>query len=130
MDNIVCISFYLRCSTVHLHQSTLKGINNPPFVKFLINKDRKTFAVQPCAEKDFYSTRVRVDQSGKADTAEIYSYGLCCALAQTNGWDKNNSYRVYGKIFPNQNIAVFDFSRSKIINENEVTNDGTDTRND
>jgi len=129
MENSICISFYLRNSTIHLHQSTLKGINNPPFVKFLINQDRKTFIVQPCAEKDFYTTRVHIDQTGKADLAEIYSIGFCGALVKINGWDKNNSYRVYGKMFPGQNIAVFDFSRSEIINENEVAVSETDTGN-
>jgi len=87
------------------------------FVSFLISNDRKTFLIQARAKKDFHSVRLRIDKTGKTDNAEISSDGLCQALARLNGWDLNCSYRVYGRSFPEQRIAVFDFSSSEIIND-------------
>ena len=119
MENHVCISFYLREAAIRIHRKTLDNINNPLFVRFLVSEDRKTFAVKSCAKKDLRSFRIRMNINSKTDKVEIYSSTLCASLAKINGWDENNSYRVYGKAFPNQGIAVFDFSETKAIN-NEV----------
>lgn len=110
VDN-VCISFYLRRATIHLHQSALKGINNPLFVGFLISCDKKTLVMRSRVKKDFFSIRIR--------KPEVYSCGLCECLAMINSWDLNSSYRVYGKAYPEQSIAIFDLSGSKIINKSE-----------
>ena len=118
MDSSICISFYLRCSRIHIHQSTLKIMNYPAFVGFLISGDRKTFALQARERKDFYSVRLNIKQTGKKNKAEAYSNSLCGYLARMNGWDLNSSYRVYGKSFPKQGVAVFDFSSSEIIQDN------------
>jgi len=97
-------------------------MNNPEFVGFLLSTDRKTFIMQARAKKDFYSVRLRIKQTGKTDKAEAYSYGLCEYIAEINGWDVNCSYRVFGKNYSNQGIAVFDFSSSEQIND-EVSDD-------
>lgn len=119
MENNICVSFYLRRSTIHLHRSTLNGINTPQFVRFLISQDRKSFLVRSWKAKDFHSFRVLTDQAGRVCNAEIHSYGLCEFVTQINGWDANFSYRVYGKVFPNQEIALFDFASAVVIHESE-----------
>ena len=115
MESNVCTSFYLRRSTIHLHRSTLNRINTPQFVRFLISHNRKTFVVRSCEIKDFHSFRVHMDQAGKASNAEIHSYGLCEFVTWVNRWDSNTSYRVYGKAFPDQGVALFDFANAVII---------------
>ena len=115
MENKVCISFYMREAAIRIHRTTLDHINNPPFVRFLVSSDRKTFAIKSCTKKDLRSFRVRLNINSQTDKVEIYSSMLCRALAKTNEWDENNSYRIYGKAFPNQGVAVFDFSNATII---------------
>ena len=83
---------------------------------FLISNDRKTFIVQPREKKDFRSFRVRINPIGKT---QVFSYKLCESLAKINGWCSGCSYRVYGKVFPGQSIAVFDFSSSEMIGDSE-----------
>jgi hypothetical protein len=117
MDNNICISFYLYKAAIRIHRRMLSSINNPPFIEFLISDDRKTFAVRSCAKKSLQSFRVRLSIDSKIDKVEFYSLPLCRLLTQLNNWDENSSYRVYGKAFPNQCVAVFDFSSSEIIGE-------------
>jgi len=41
-------------------------------------------------------------------------------LTRLNDWDKNGSYRVFGKAYPEQDVLVFNFSDAEIINENDM----------
>jgi hypothetical protein len=115
MAQNVCVSFYLREAAIRIHRRTLNGINNPPFVEFLVSGDRKTFAVRACEQKSLRSFRVRVNTNSKTDKVEFYSLPLCGLLARLNHWDENDSYRVFGKTFPKQGVAVFDFLSSERI---------------
>ena len=117
MEKNVYISFYLRRYTIHIHRSTLMGIGDPPFIKLLINQEKKSFVVLPSVESDFRSTRVHAGRSRKSMKADLYSIGLCNSLAQLNGWNKNKSYRVNGHILSAQNAAVFSFSNSVDISD-------------
>ena len=117
MKNTVCISFYLRHTTIRLHRSTIRGLNNPPFIRFLISDDCKTMIVQSYEKKDFRSVRLCANQKGKSDNSEIRSMGLCECVARINGWDFINSYRIYGKAIEHMGIAIFDFSSQEIIGE-------------
>ncbi|MCL1857724.1 MAG: hypothetical protein FWF92_00625 [Oscillospiraceae bacterium] len=117
MENNICISFYLRESAIRIHRKVLNKINNPPFVEFLVSKNPRAFAVRSCGKKDLRSFRVRVNINSKTDKVEFYSLPLCRALARLNDWDENGSYRVYGQAFPSQDVAIFDFLSSKIIND-------------
>jgi hypothetical protein len=118
MGNNICISFYLREAAIRIHRKALNSISNPSFVEFLVNSDQKTFAVRSCEKKSLRSFRVRVNINSKTDKVEFYSLPLCRMLAQINNWDIDGSYRVFGRAFPDQDIAVFEFSSSEIINEN------------
>ena len=117
MEHNICISFYLRNAAIRIHRKVLNKIHNPLFVEFLINSNQKTFAVRSCEKKGLRSFRVRVNIDSKTDKVEFYSLHFCKALARLNDWDENGSYRVYGRAYPSQDIAVFDFSSSEIIND-------------
>ena len=120
MEHEICISFYLREAAIRIHRKSLDGINNPFFVEFMINSEQKTFAVRSCKEKSLRSLRVRMNINSKTDKVEFYSLSLCKLISQLNDWDDKSSYRVYGKEYPEQELAIFNFSTSEIINENEV----------
>jgi len=120
MEHKVCISFYLREAAIRIHRRTLNHINNPLFVEFLFSDDKKAFAVRSCRDKSLRSFRVRVNINSQTDKVEFYSLPLCNLLARLNNWDINSSYRVFGKAFPEQDVAVFNFSSSEVISD-EVT---------
>lgn len=120
MKNEMGISFYLRSSTIHIHQHTLNGLNNPLFIGFMINNDYKTLAVIPREKKDFYSVRLRADRTKRKNIAEVRSQKICLLLMRMNGWNPHSSYRVYGRLFSQQKIVVFDFSSAEVICENNI----------
>jgi len=94
-------------------------INNPQFVEFLISDDGKTFAVRSCPKNSLRSFRVRLNTNSKTGKVEFYSLSLSRILARINHWNDDSSYRVYGTAFPDQKIAVFDFSSSEIITDTQ-----------
>ena len=113
--NNVRISFYLRESAIRMHRKMLDSIGNPTFIEFLISDDGKNLAVRSSKEKSLRTFRARINGNRKTDKVEFYSQYLCNFLAQTNNWDQNGSYRIYGNAFFKQGLAIFDLSNSEII---------------
>ena len=123
MKKLLCISFYLRTGTIRLHRSTIRGLNNPSFVRFLLSDDHKTLIVQPYSKEDFCSVRLRAYKMGSPDKSEIRSTGLCEHIARINGWGPKSSYRIYGKTVTNTSMAVFEFSSQEKIDVEKLIPD-------
>ena len=48
---------------------------------------------------------------------EVSSLGLCTLLKNKLNWESGKSYRVPGKTYPSQHLAVFDLSSAAPINQ-------------
>ena len=54
---------------------------------------------------------------------EIHSYMLCRILAAQHHWDLNCSYRIPGRVYPDQHLAVFDLSSASKLSPKNNAND-------
>lgn len=109
------ISFYLRGGTIHIHRSTIRALDNPQFVRFLISDDGTTLLVQSYYKKDFRSFRVPESTNDEIGRVQIHSKGLCGVFMKRFGWKEELSYRIPGKPFPTQGVAAFDLTRAEVI---------------
>ena len=114
MSNDTYISFYLHTFRIHIFSKTITDIGNPQFIRFLIKEDGKSMAMEAYHKKDFQSHRVpkRTDERWEM---EVRSMPLCLLLKNRLGWDEDQSYRVPGKTYPSQKVAVFDLSAAEPI---------------
>lgn len=117
MSNETYISFYLTTSRIHIFRSTIKEIGNPKFIRFLVKEDGQSMIMEAYHKKDFHSHRVpKENESGRWEM-ELRSMILCSLLEHRLNWQSNKSYRIPGKVYPGQRLAVFDLSAAEQIQE-------------
>ncbi len=109
MSNDSYISFYLSSMRIHIFAKTIIEIGNPKYIRFLVNEKGPSMVMEAYHKKDFLSHRVKKRKMGW-NGMEISSLPLCSLLKNRLGWEDGKSYRVPGKTYPNQHIAVFDLS--------------------
>ena len=97
----------------------LRTIQEPRFVRFLINDDATAIVMEPYDKIAFQSIRVPKRVYHKAGTLEIYSAPLCQLFSRRLGWDSTRSYRVPGKILEKQGVVWFDLSSAVQIKTDE-----------
>ncbi len=116
MSSDTYISFYLQKPRIHVHSKTLIDIGNPRYVRFLVKEDGSSMVMESYHKKDFHSHRVP-KRTNKKWEMEISSLALCTLLKNKLNWESGKSYRVPGKIYPSQHLAVFDLSSAAPINQ-------------
>ncbi len=115
MTNDTYISFYLRESKIHVFRKTLAELGNPQFVRFRVHEDGKSMIMEAYDKKDFQSHRV--PKKNREDwSMEIHSMPLCNLIRNKLKWEEGKSYRIPGKAYPGQQLAVFDLTAAEIIN--------------
>ena len=70
------ISFYLAGGRVHIKADAVRGIGEPPFVRFLIAKDGKSIVMEPYNRKVFASMRVPPTMYNKTGQRARIDYDL------------------------------------------------------
>lgn len=107
------ISFYLNSFRIHVFRKAITDIGEPKYIRFLINDEGPSIIMEAYDKKDFHSHRVtpKKDSGGM----EISSYPLCSLLKNRLGWETGKSYRIPGKTYPSQHLAVFDLTKAEQI---------------
>ena len=115
MSNDTYISFYLYSFRIHVFSKTIQDVGNPEFIRFLMREDGKSIIMEAYDKKDFRSHRVKKRTNGSTGV-EISSMPLCRLLQNVLNWEDGKSYRIPGKSYPTQKLAVFDLTAAEIIN--------------
>ena len=108
------ISFYLNSFRIHVFSKTVKDIGSPKYIRFLVKDEGPSIVMEAYDKKDFQSHRVRQRSDG-SNGMEINSYPLCSLLKNRLGWEAGKSYRVPGRTYPSQHLAVFDLTAAEQI---------------
>jgi len=109
------ISFYLSTGRVHIRSEALRQIGEPQFVRFLLSNDGRSMIMEPYHKKVFVSMRVPAGVYGKGEKRrkmEPRCMPLCRLLADHLGWGEGASYRIPGRVLPQQGIAKFDLTKA------------------
>lgn len=111
----IYISFYLKANRIHIFVDALRGLGSPPRICFMIGEKGETLLIAPHEERDFKSLGVPPDVYAGTDRMEVCSMRLCRIIADLHHWNLKRSYRVPGKIFTGQNVAVFSLTAAEVI---------------
>lgn len=109
------ISFYLKANRIHIFVDSLRELGSPSRICFMIEKSGETLMIAPHEKKDFKSHNVPPKVYRGAGRMEISSMKLCHIIAELHHWDLNRSYRVPGKIYAAQKVAIFSLGEAEII---------------
>ena len=110
------LAFYMKTGTIHIYKNTMRAIGEPRRVSLLLDESGNNLIVAPHKERDLKSHRVPENFYTEKKDMEIHSKKLCKIMADLHGWEFPLSYRIPGKVYSSQKIAVFDISSAICIN--------------
>ena len=116
------LSFYLKTSTIRVFKKSIRIIEYPSYVRFLIHPTRLQIAMTAYNKKELTSFKVpiRLLNDDSKSSLSIHSKKLCGLVARKMGWIQGRSYRVPGRRLPGKKAFVFYLSDAY-----EVTRDKT-----
>lgn len=117
MPSDTYVSFYLTTSRIHIFRSTIRDIGNPKFIRFLVKEDGPSMIIEAYHKKDFQSHRIPKETGDGYREMEVRSLPLCSLLKNRLNWENGKSYRIPGKTYPQQRLAVFDLSAAEMIQQ-------------
>ena len=112
------LSFCIRRGRLLIHQSIIRRIGDPEYIRFLYNARDKHIAVQACEAIDQHSYRVPSFAPGDSSSFEINSMPLLSVIYKRCHWDQEKSYLVYGKAFAKNRLVDCDLSTALVITQN------------
>lgn len=118
-DNAIQCTVDLKKNRIRLHKETLRHMGNPRYVQFLVNEEKRLFAVHP-SNAPFCGSTHKIRFTSGDTCIEIYSGPLTDKLASTfQTMQIGSSYHLSGKVYSDDGIAVFSIDTAKKI-EQEV----------
>ena len=113
--NETYISFYLRHNRIHVFTNALRELGEPSRICFMIGENGHSLLMVPYKKRDFRSHYVSRDVYNGCDSMEINSMKLCRIIAFIHNWDVRKSYRVPGRIFPDEQVVIFNLDGASLI---------------
>lgn len=101
---------------VYIYRETIRELGNPAFFRFLLNPEKRKFAIEVCALGDpgYYTTPVLEDDRYRVNSIKLLRliWNLC-------EWDEDRTYRVPGVVYHKENIAEFLLDEAEPVNTPE-----------
>lgn len=113
------ISFYLKANRIHIFVDALRGIGSPSRICFMVEESGETLLVAPYGKRDFKSHSVPPVVYSGTGGMEVSSFRLCRMIASLHHWDVSRSYRVPGKVYSEQKVAIFRLPEAEVIDRAE-----------
>lgn len=108
----VAITFSYRRGRVRIYKSVITLLGNPPYIRFLINRETKSVCVQGWSENERDVIEVP-DELYKVRTSfGINSKALVRSITDIMGWSKTRSYRVKGSYIEEGDLVEFPLSEA------------------
>lgn len=113
------ISFYLKANRIHIFVDALRGLGSPSRICFMVEESGETLLVAPYEKRDFKSHSVPPEVYNGTGGMKVSSFKLCRIIADMHHWDISRSYRVPGKVYSEQKVAIFRLPEAEVIDRAE-----------
>ena len=92
------VTFCYRNDFMRIHKTSIAALNYPDYIRLLIDKKSRLFAIQPCdiRERD----KIRVPKWTDIDSSSVEFHGKAFLESVTKlmGWSKDLTYRISGSL--------------------------------
>lgn len=108
----------MKKKRIRIHKQTLRQLNNPCYIQFLVNPDRKTIAIKVCGKNVKQAHKINYDTTKDCDFYSkelLYELGVVSPELITG-----HTYRLQGKLVADKGLALFFMDRE--INDVEEGN--------
>jgi len=105
------ISLDLKKQRIRIHKQTLQQLNNPQYIQFLVNPNKRIIAIKACNHK----ARENHHVSYNTRECEFYSYSLLQELQLiSDSINNNETYCIPGILSPGIGLALFQIDNSTL----------------
>ena len=105
------VSFYYKKNTIRIAFYSLYCLGLPVYIRFLVNPEKKQFAVQASGKDDL--TALKVDYLNQSEVRMRHVSALLVhQLFEMGNWNKKFIYRIEGKHIPKHNMVVFNLDEA------------------
>lgn len=111
-ESVITICIDIDRRRIRVNKNVLDNLDNPPFIQFLINTDKRIFAVRGINKELPNSQTIRIVSRDKMRSKHYEFSSTTLANKLLDAMDvenKTGSYKLYGVAVPNENIVLFSF---------------------
>ncbi len=96
-------------TTLSFSQRLVEDMGNPPFIRTMIDPEKKIFAVQCCKQTDVNCVKFSKPKGEQKGGVKIVSTSIMRVLKtlMEDSWDNNHRYKISAKIISDAKAAVF-----------------------
>lgn len=111
------IAIDIRKNRIRLHKAMLRKLGNPKYIQLLINPDKMIIAVRGVEKEMSGDQTYKIDYNiPSPDSIEMYSRNLVTKIYDLiKETDDNCSFRIYGDVSPELELALFPLKERKKI---------------
>lgn len=99
------VTFNANEGRITIFRSMLEALGWPTYYRFLYNRKMGQIAVQACKAEN--AGAHRVTRLNETNSCEIKCVAFSRMIYQDAHWNMKRSYRLDGKLFPEQNLVSF-----------------------
>lgn len=96
-------------NSLNFSKKIADGLGNPPFVRTMLDKEKKIFAIQACKQNDSNAVKFSKPHGEQKGGVVIMSTAIIRILrtCMKDEWDQMHRYKIPAKLFPDSKAAVF-----------------------
>lgn len=117
-NKYICITFSRKRGRVLIYRAAVHALNDPEYIRFLLNKKEKRLAVQVCEPIDQDTFKVP-DLSNMEIQFEISSMSFVTIIYDMMKWNPEGTYRIRGVAVEKYRLTLFDLSKAEVISDAE-----------
>lgn len=112
------MSLSLKWGKIRVYHDTIVTLNEPKYIRFLLNPKTKKLAVQVCKKKNAESFSVP-KYAPDNWVFRINSIPMLRIIWKICGWDEQRTYRLSGEVFGKYDLVEFDLTQGIALDEGE-----------
>lgn len=96
---------------INVYKKTIEKLNNPEYIRFLLNKEKLHFAIQVCGRKDIGA----VDVAACTASSNYYTFNTVSMIRmmwRICNWDEYSTYQLTGTIHEGYSSVSFDLKEA------------------
>ena len=124
-EGVPSIVIDFRKNRIRIHQTTLNMLDDPKFIRLLVNPVDRIVALQISDHTDTRAHRVAGKMFEKRHYYELYSRALLQKLLLCSEWDAQSSYKMDGAASAQEGIAIFRIDDSICLTNEKLPFRGT-----
>ena len=121
---ILKLTIDTESGTVRISRNLIKALNDPNYVRLLIDRDLHKAAIQPAKITDRSRMKVPYDNKNIFSFL-VYSKALTESLSNLMGWDQKSTYRINGELIDDdiKKMIVFNLNDAEHMKHHKYKKD-------